>query len=216
MFWRLFLFSLKSLKTITSVFLVGVFDPTILLFTEKICYKRAKLLPFCLPIAYASVLMSSTSAITSASSDRDFSHLSLWSYLSALSLPSMSKIRSWESPIIFYETHAPLVVIKLLLFMSRTLKSVPNRRLNNVPTQVYLSGKALTFAGALGTDHRNGAVLLTESKQVIWGQEIVKRLSTKARWWGHIWQGCAYLYSRLRSITCTLSLVLSIFPIRII
>jgi hypothetical protein len=27
--------------------------------------------------------------------------------------------------------------------------------------------RALTFAGALGTDHRNGAVLLTESKQVI-------------------------------------------------
>ena len=38
--------------------------------------------------------------------------------------------------------------------------------------------RALTFAGALGTDHRNGAVLLTESKQVIWGQEIVKRLGT--------------------------------------
>jgi hypothetical protein len=36
----------------------------------------------------------------------------------------------------------------------------------------------LTFAGALGTDHRNSAVLLTESKQVIWGQEIVKRLGT--------------------------------------
>ncbi len=160
--------------------------------------------------------MSSTSAITSASSDRDFSHLSLWSYLSALSLPSMSKIRSWESPILFYDTHAPFVVIKLSLFMFRTLKFVLNSWLNNVPTQVYLSGKALTFAGTLGTDHRNGAVLLTESKQVIWGQEIFKRLSTKARWWGHIWQGRAYLYSRLSSITCTLSLVLSIFPIRII
>jgi hypothetical protein len=197
--WRLFLFSLKSLKTITKVFLVGVFDPTILLFTEKITFKRAKLLPFSLPTAYVSVLTSSTSAITSASRDRDFSHFSFlpWSYLFLLSLPSMSKIRSWESPIFFCDTHAPLVVIKLSLFMSRTSKFVPNRWLNNVPTQVYLSGKALTFAGALGTDHRNGAVLLTESKQVIWGQEIVKRLSTKARWWGHIWQGRAYLYSRL-------------------
>jgi hypothetical protein len=54
-----------------------------------------------------------------------------------------------------------LVVIKLPLFMPRTSKFVPNSWLNNVPTQVYLSGKALTFAGALGTDHRNGAVLLT-------------------------------------------------------
>jgi hypothetical protein len=193
-----------------------VLDSLILLFTEKITFKRAKLLPFSLPTAYASVLMSSTSAITSASSDRDFSHFSFLSFLSVLSLPSMSKIRSWESPILFYDTHAPLVVIKLSLFMCRTSNSVPNRWLNIVPTQVYLSGKALTFAGALGTDHRNGAVLLTESEQVIWGQEIFKRLSTKARWWGHIWQGRAYLYLRLKSITCTLSLVLSIFPIRII
>jgi len=38
--------------------------------------------------------------------------------------------------------------------------------------------RALTFTGTLGTDHWNGAVLLTKSKQVIWGQEIVKRLGT--------------------------------------
>lgn len=61
-------------------------------------------------------------------------------------------------------------------------------------TIVSLRGgeRALTLAGALGTDHRNGAVL-PESKQVILGQEILKRLSTRAGWLCHFWQGRAYL-----------------------
>jgi len=52
-------------------------------------------------------------------------------------------------------------------------------------TSVSFWDRVLTFSRALGTDHRNGAVLLTESSQFILYQKLLKRLTTKA-WLGHI------------------------------